>query len=300
MERIRLSNTLELSRIVYGMWRVGDDENTAPSHVQAKLEACLEQGITSIDQADIYGDYGAEAILGNCLVARPSLRDQLEIVTKCDIIAPAGRYSNARVKHYDTSAAHIHASVEHSLREMKTDRLDLLLIHRPDPLMDHNDTGAALDAVVKSGKVLNVGVSNFKPHDWNLLQSAMSTTLVTNQIEVSVLARDAFVNGDIAFFQQHAIHQMAWSPLGGGELFNTGNSSLGALQGVLKSVAERENVGIDAVACAWLLAHPSKLLPIMGTNNLNRIQHLSDAARVNLDRETWFEIYTAAQGCDVP
>ena len=132
MERVTLPGGLELSRIVYGMWRVGDDSDTSPSHIQAKIEACLAQGITTIDQADIYGGYTAEGLLGACFKAAPGLRDKCEIVTKCDIVAPAGRYESARVKHYDTSPDHIRASIDHSLTEMAIDHIDLLLIHRPD------------------------------------------------------------------------------------------------------------------------------------------------------------------------
>lgn len=300
MERIKLSETLEMSRIVYGMWRLGDDENTSPAHVQAKIESCLEQGITTLDQADIYGGYEAEAVLGNCFKEVPSLRDKVEIVTKCDIVAPAGRYSDARVKYYDTSAAHIKKSIDYSLSEMNIDVIDLLLIHRPDPFMDHHETGAALDEAVASGKVKNVGVSNFKPHDWNLLQSAMKNTLVTNQIEISVLERSSFTNGDIAFHQQHGVSPMAWSPLGGGRLFDGSDSSIVELRSTIKRIADANGVGMDAVAIAWILAHPAKILPVMGTNNLSRIGGFSDALKVDIDRETWFEIYTAAQGHEVP
>lgn len=187
MERVKLNDTLELSRIVYGMWRIGDESDTSPAHVQAKIDACLAQGITTMDQADIYGGYTAEAILGAAFQASPGLRDKVELVTKCDIVAPMGRYQSARVKHYNTSRTHILASVEHSLLDMKTDRIDLLLIHRPDPFMDHHETGKALDELVTSGKVRAVGVSNFKLNDWTLLQSAMSTKLCTNQVELSVL-----------------------------------------------------------------------------------------------------------------
>lgn len=135
MEKIALNDTLSLSRLIYGMWRLGDDENTSPAHVQAKIEACLAQNITTMDQADIYGGYEAEEILGKALAQAPSLRDKIEIVTKCDIIAPVGRHSHARVKYYDTSKTHITQSVEDSLRLMGIAHIDLLLIHRPDPMM---------------------------------------------------------------------------------------------------------------------------------------------------------------------
>lgn len=299
MQRLKLVSGFELSRIVYGMWRVGDDTDTSAAHVQAKIEACLQQGITTIDQADIYGEYTAETILGNSFKAAPDLRDKLELVTKCDIVAPCGRYSDARVKYYDTSASHIKKSVEISLQEMHTDRIDLLLIHRPDPFMDHNDTGRALDDLVQSGKVLHVGVSNFKRDDWELLQSAMSTKLATNQIELSVMATEGFVNGDVAFLQKHAVQPMAWSPLGGGALFDAANQETATLRATLARIADEQNTTADAVAVAWLLAHPSNIIPVMGTNNLGRIEKLSEAARVDIDRQTWFEIYTAANGAEV-
>ena len=296
MDRIQITDDLSFSRIVYGMWRLGDDTDTSPAHVQAKIEACLEQGITTMDQADIYGGYEAEEVLGNALRAAPQLKDQIEIVTKCDIIAPAGRYADARVKYYDTSRAHILASVDHSLRLMNIDRIDTLLIHRPDPMMDHLETGAALDEVVASGKVRSVGVSNFKLHDWTLLQSAMKTKLVTNQIELSVSAHEGFTNGNVAYLQERHVPIMAWSPLGGGSLM-TGS---GAVQDAMAAVANANGVDNAAVAVAWLLAHPANIVPVMGTNNLDRIKTLSDATKVKMDRQTWFELYTAALGNEVP
>ena len=295
MERMSLNNEVSLSRIVYGMWRLGDDENTSPEHVRAKIDASLDQGITSFDQADIYGGYEAEEILGNAL-SGSTLRNKMEIVTKCDIIAPVGRYANARVKYYDTSRAHIMASVDHSLRLMGIDHIDLLLIHRPDPLMDHHETGAALDEVIASGKVRSVGVSNFRPYDWELLQSAMKNQLVTNQIELSVLAHDSFVNGDVAFHQRIGTPLMAWSPLAGGALFS---GDYPDVMSALSKVASQNNVDETAVAIAWLLAHPSRILPVLGTNSLERIKGMSAALDVKMDRQTWYEIYTAALGREV-
>jgi len=296
LNRIDITKDLSFSRIVYGMWRLGDDKDTSVTHVQAKIEACLAQGITTMDQADIYGGYAAEEVLGNALKSAPALKDQIEIVTKCDIVAPMGRYSDARVKYYDTSRSHILASVDHSLRLMNIDKIDTLLIHRPDPMMNHHETGAALDEVVASGKVRSVGVSNFKLHDWTLLQSAMNTPLVTNQIELSLTAHHGFTNGDVAYLQERNVPIMAWSPLGGGTLM-TGK---GAVQDALGKVAAENGVDNSAVAVAWLLAHPANIAPVMGTNNISRIKALSDALKVKMDRETWFALYTAALGAEVP
>ncbi len=299
MDRIQITKDIAFSRIVYGMWRVGDDADTSPAHIQAKIETCLAQGITTIDQADIYGGYSAEALLGACLKQAPALRDQIEIVTKCDIVAPVGRYADARVKYYDTSADHIRRSIDTSLSEMATDRIDLLLIHRPDPLMDHNETGAALDEAVASGKVRAVGVSNFRPWDFSLLQSAMETPLATNQIEISLTAHEALVNGDLTFLQEHEIPPMAWSPLGGGALFDAANPATANLRKTLSRIAADHGVDEAAMATAWLLAHPSGILPVMGTNSLERIARLGEGLSVRIDRQTWFELYTAALGREV-
>jgi len=298
MQRIQISEALSVSRIVYGMWRIGDDSDTSASHIHAKLEACLEQGITTIDQADIYGGYQAEELLGNALRTAPGLRDKLEIVTKCDIIAPAGRHSGARVKYYDTSPDHILTSVDSSLKLMDIDHIDLLLIHRPDPLMDAGETGAALDGLVACGKVGHVGVSNFKLHDWTLLQSAMTTPLVTNQIELSLLAHEGFTNGDVAYMQERKTPIMAWSPLGGGAV--VAGAADTRLLTCLEGIAKLNDVDRAAVAVAWLLAHPANILPVMGTNTISRIRAFSDAFKVNMDRQTWFELYTAALGHEVP
>jgi predicted oxidoreductase len=295
MERISLGE-IEVSRLVYGMWRLGDDSDTSAAHVQAKIESCLAQGITTFDQADIYGGYSAEALLGAALRNAPHLRDRMEIVTKCDIVAPVGRHADARIKHYDTSAAHINASVDASLSDMVTDHIDLLLIHRPDPLMDHHETGAALDALVTSGKVRAVGVSNFRPWDVTLLQSGMTTPLVTNQIELSLVAHQGFTNGDVAFHQERGLPLMAWSPLAGGRLLAEASKELRAR---LTQIGADHSTDWGAAAVAWLLRHPARIIPVLGTNSLARIGTIATAMDIQIDRQTWFELYTLILGHEV-
>ena len=290
MERVNLSSSSSISRIIYGMWRLADDINTSSKHISNKVNLCLDQGITSFDQAAVYGLYSAEALFGEVLKVNPSLRHEIEIVSKCGIVNPSDRYAGVSVSHYDTSREHIFNSVDASLKNMATDYLDLLLIHRQDPFLDHHETGKALDDLIKSGKVKEVGVSNFKPWDFTLLQSAMKSHLVTNQIEMSLAATDSFTNGDLAFHQERATTIMAWSPLGGGKLMK----DKGILGKALKKIAVNQNVDIAAVAVAWLLAHPARICPVMGTNNLNRIAKISDAMNVKMDRESWFELYTAS------
>lgn len=295
-QRISFENDLSFSRLVYGMWRLVDDGDHGNAATQAKIEACLEQGITTIDQADIYGDYESEAAFGRMLASAPHLKDEIEVISKCDIRLISEKHPENRIKFYDTSANYITGQVENSLHLMGLETLDMLLLHRPDPLMDHHETGAVLDKLVSQGKIRAVGVSNFRPWDISLLQSAMQTPIQLNQIELSLLALDNFTNGDLAFCQEHHILPMAWSPLAGGQLFSDQNQ---ALQQVLASMAEQQKCSVSAVAIAWLLAHPSQIMPVMGSNDLERIKDFSAALSVEMDRQSWFELYTASLGHEV-
>ena len=297
MQRINLSDSLTVSRIIYGMWRITDDPDHSSKNIQSKIEACLDQGITTFDQADIYGGYSSETLLGNTLKQASHLRKDMEIITKCDIVAPIGIHSDKTVKHYDTSAQYINQSVERSLQEMAIEQIDLLLLHRPDPLMDAEETGNALDALINSGKVKAIGVSNFRPWDIQLLQSCTKNKLVTNQIEISLSQHNALNNGDLAHLQQHRIKPMAWSPLGGGKLLNDPTSPLNIK---LNAMAKIHSVQPAAIAIAWLLRHPAQILPIMGSNNIHRIKQFSEATKVTLEREAWFELLEAASGSPVP
>ncbi|MDC0109365.1 aldo/keto reductase [Amylibacter sp.] len=295
MKRIKINENIDFSQIIYGMWRLADGEINDAKSVTDKINLCLDQGITTFDQADIYGDYSAEAIFGVALKEDKSLRSKIEIVTKCGIVAPCGKYADVPVKYYDTSKKHIDASVNASLKNMNIDYIDMLLIHRPDPYMDHDETGQAFDTLIKSGKIGAVGVSNFKPYDWELLQSSMVNKLHTNQIELSLQSIDAFSNGDVAFHQKNASPIMAWSPLGGGKLMIESNQ----LTNKMDQIGSHYNVDRAAVAISFLLSHPANIIPIMGTNNIDRISRISDALKVKMDRITWFELYTAALGREV-
>ncbi len=300
MQTIQLAPQLPaFSRLVYGAWRMGDGVDISPQSAVRKIEICLDQGITTFDHADIYGGYRCEALFGEALKLAPAIKQKIQIVTKCDIMLKTDAFPDRRVKYYDTSAQHIRTSVDNSLMRLGIDVIDLLLIHRPDPFMDAAETGACLDALVGSGKVRAIGVSNFSPWDWQLLQSATRQTLVTNQIEISLLQREAFTDGRLAQAQQLKAPPMAWSPLAAGALMGSGDAALRLLP-ALQRIGQAFGVGADAVAVAWLLAHPAGILPILGTNNLGRMAKLSDCLKVKLDRETWYELWTLAAGQEVP
>lgn len=301
MNTITLPNSdVELSRLIYGVWRLADDVDTSSTQVRRKIDACLEQGITSFDHADIYGNYECEAVFGQALKAEPSLRKRMQLISKCDIALATDKFPQRKVTYYDTSAAYIQNSVENSLRRLNTDHLDLLLLHRPDPFMDPQETGPALDALIATGKVRAVGVSNFQPSDWRLLQSCMNEPLVTNQIELSVLERSAFIDGTLSNMQLDRLQPMAWSPLGGGQLFRNDNAAAMRVRPLLEELAAGHDHRADLAAFAWLLAHPAGILPVVGTNNIERIRTLSSALEIMIDRQQWFEIWTAAAGEAVP
>jgi predicted oxidoreductase len=303
MNRSTLPNGQTLSRMAYGVWRLSEAEDCSVNANLARIDSCLSQGITTFDHADIYGDYRCEALFGEAVKARPALRDQMEVVTKTDIMLLSKSWPDTRVKHYDTSAAHISASVERSLQRIGVEVIDLLLLHRPDPLMDADATAACLDRLVDSGKVRGVGVSNFMPWDVDLLQSRMKHRLQTNQIELGLLSLNAFIDGQLAYAQTHKLPVMAWSPLGGGRLYREAThhgTAAARLAHRLKELASASGVDESAVAIAWLMHHPAGVMPVMGSNRLDRIAQFSDATRVPMDRQTWYELYELANGHEVP
>lgn len=297
MQRVDVGPGLSFSRLAYGTWRLARDADTRPAAIAARLGACLDQGITTLDLADVYGGYTVESLVGAALASRPGLRERFEIISKCGIVNPVGRHAGHRVKHYDTSAAHIRAAVEASLSALRTDRLDLLLIHRPDPFMDHHETGAVLDALITEGKLCAVGVSNFRPWDTSLLQAGMRSPLVANQIEMSLAVTEPFTNGDLAGLQERTMLPMAWSPLGGGAVLGGDRPGLVAR---LTDYGAPAGADAAAVALAWLLHHPAGIVPVIGTNRIDRIAALARSVQVRLTREDWFDLYRLARGRDVP
>lgn len=275
MQSISIHPSLpDWSRIVYGTWRLADGSDTSTRVTEAKIRSALDVGITTFDHADIYGDYSCERIFGEAWrQLTPSERSKTQHITKCGICIKSDRFPDRRIKHYNTSPEYIERSVENSLKYLGLETIDVLLIHRPDPLMDALATGRILDTLVKSGKIRAAGVSNFAPHDIDLLQSAMETHLVTNQVEVSILSTDALTDGTFAHAGQKNMPIMAWSPLAGGRIWGDTEQAI-RVREVLGRIAKRCDVDIDAVALAWLLMHPTPIIPIIGTNHLGRIAKL--------------------------
>ncbi|WP_298445089.1 aldo/keto reductase family oxidoreductase [uncultured Ferrimonas sp.] len=297
MERLPLQG-LELSRYIAGYWRTLD-WNKTPTELLSYLEAHLDMGITSVDHADIYGDYQCEQAFGAALKRKPALRDDIELISKTGICLPGNKGYD--LPHYNTSAGHIVKQVEQSLANFGTDRLDLLLIHRPDPLMNADEVAYAFEQLKQAGKVLHFGVSNFSPSQFELLQSRLNVPLITNQLEISPLQLNPLHDGTLDHLQMQNIAPMAWSCLGGGRLFSPEDPQARRIRAELQTIASEVNVNsIDQVLYAWVLALPSKPLPILGTGKIERIQSALGAFDIELTREQWFRIWVAATGHNVP
>lgn len=284
------------SRFVMGYWRLMDWQ-LSPRQLVSFIEEHLDLGITTVDHADIYGGYLCEAAFGEALKLAPALRERMEIVTKCGI-ATTAKPEHA-LGHYITDADHIIKSAEQSLKNLATDRLDLLLIHRPDPLMDADEVAQAFLSLHQSGKVRHFGVSNFTPAQFTLLQSRLPFTLATNQVEISPVHQPLLLDGTLDQLQQLRIHPMAWSCLGGGRLFN--DEAFGPLRGELAAVAQELNAAtIEQVVYAWVMRLPSKPLPIIGSGKIERVRAATGAEELEMTRQQWFRIRKAALGYDVP
>jgi predicted oxidoreductase len=290
---------LKISRISAGMWRLKEWEKSQ-ADLHKFVEECISLGVTTFDHADIYGDYGCERIFGKLFEENHSLREKMELVTKCGICLKSENKPGHRVTHYNLTADHIITSVNQSLVNLNTDYIDLLLIHRPSPVMNADDTAAGLRKVVESGKVRNVGVSNFRPDQFSLLQSRLDIPLVTNQVEFSVLHTDPVYDGTFEQLQNLRTNPMIWSPFGGGNLFTGSGSRVRRIQKVLQKLSEKYDSEIDILALAWVLKHPVRPFPVLGTGKPERIRKAVKANQLELDLQDWFLILEASNGEPVP
>lgn len=292
MQNIKLhSNGPELSRIIVGAWRW---TNESTEQIAELIQTSLDAGINTFDHADIYGNYSCEESFGNALRANASLRNKISLITKFGIKLLSDKRPAHAIKHYDTSVEHIVWSVENSLKMLNTDRIDLLLIHRPDPLLNPTEVAEAFSKLKQQGKVLNFGVSNFTTSQFEMLQSYLSFPLVTNQIELSLFKHDPFFNGTTDTLMKHNVKPLAWSPLGGGKFFEDER-----VKGLLNHLASEYKASVTQILLAWLLKHPSGVLPILGTTKPERVIEGAGALTVNLSRQHWFELLKAATGKDV-
>jgi len=283
---------ISLSPLAAGCWRLAKQSAGQLTSVRSFIESSLSLGITTFDHADIYGGGEAEKLFGAALGQQPSLREHIQLVTKCGIstIKTHGKES----LHLNTSKNHIISRVDSSLRALQTDYLDVLLLHRPDYLTPVEEVAEAFSDLRSLGKVRAFGVSNFSTWQYDELQSVLPSKLVTNQIELSVAKHAALVDGRLAHSRKNGFAVMAWSPLSGGALLRGSTANLQDLHSAMRRIASRYDVALATVAIAWLLQLPYRIVPILGTLDPEKLKQGAAAVKLKMDRTDWYAILAAA------
>jgi predicted oxidoreductase len=286
-----------ISSMAWGMWRFA---GRSVSEARALVEAALESGITLLDTADIYGFDGsrgfgdAETLLGQVFAESPALRDRMVLATKGGIMPPLP---------YDSSPAYLEAALDASLRRMGIPRVDLYQIHRPDILTHPHEIAKFAEKAYALGKIGAFGVSNFTPAQTRTLQALMPAhgiPLSTIQPEISPLELSAIQDRTLDIAMQHDLAPMAWSPLGGGRIANPTNARETAVAAALDSVANAQGVSRTATAYSWIMAHPARPIPIVGSQHVDRIREAADAYKISWSRETWYAVLVASRGEKLP
>lgn len=277
--------------MTWGVW----GKNLDKKQMVELMNSCLVSGITTFDHADIYGGYTTEAAFGNAFGESQIKREEIQLISKCGIQLPTEKRS-AKIHHYDYSKSHIIWSAEQSLKNLKTDYLDLLLLHRPSPLMRVDEIAEAIEKLKTEGKILDFGVSNFTPGQTDLIQT--KTKINYNQIEFSITHFEAMLDGSLDHMQLHGIKPMCWSPLG--SVFKKSDEKSIRIKRLAVQLSLKYNVEIDVLFLAWILKHPSGILPVFGTADTIRIANLMKAATIEMELEDWFSFWTASAGNPIP
>ncbi|TRL30078.1 oxidoreductase [Staphylococcus chromogenes] len=302
MKKVSINQHVSYSQIIQGFYRA-DKWNMSKQELNTFIHQLVENGITTMDHADIYGHYTIEKMFGDALNLSPELKSQIEIVTKCGIVQPNTIFPDQTEYRYDVSKKHIKRSVERSLNNLQVDVIDTLLIHRPSPLMKPCEITEALQELVEEGKVKSFGVSNFRRSQYELLNECLKDDrfhIAVNQVEISPYHLNAFHDGTIDDMYKDQVKIMAWGPFAGGRLFDSSDKVAKRVLPVLKQIASSQQTSVEAIVIAWFMKHPASILPILGTQHMTRVQQAIKGLEIQLSDQEWFDIYTAAQGYDIP
>lgn len=284
------------SKIISGVMTWGvSGKQLSKSQMQSTINHCVDIGITTFDHADIYGGYTTEAEFGNAFKDSGISRDAIQFISKCGIQYMSDNRNN-KVKHYDYSKDYIIWSVEQSLKNLQTEYLDLLLLHRPSPLMQPDDIAEAITALKIQGKIKDFGVSNFTPSQMEML--SLRGDIAVNQIEFSLTAHSAMHDGTLDYMLTNTIQPMAWSPLGA--VLREDTAQTRRIHKQLGALLDKYNATEDQLLLAWILKHPADIIPVVGTTNTTRLQQAYNATKIDMELEDWFLILVACQGHKVP
>ena len=275
----------------WGIW----DKNLNTKEMENMIHLCVENKITTFDHADIYGDYTTEADFGKALVSSKIDRTKIQLISKCGIQMVTKNRNNS-IKHYEYSKDYIIWSVENSLKNLATDYLDVLLLHRPSPLMQADEIAEAVAKLKSEGKIVDFGLSNFTASQTELIRQ--KTKVCFNQIQFSATHHEAMLDGSLDYMQTHGIRPMSWNPLG--SVFREDNEQTRRMKKLLAQLVAKYGVGSDTILLSWILQHPAKVIPIAGTVNVARIQALMKATELPLEKEDWFAIWSGSMGKNVP
>ncbi len=288
----------KFSRIIQGCMTWGKwGKQLSEDQMIGLMKYCIKQGITTFDHADIYGDYSTEEDFGNAFAKANIDRSTIQLISKCGIQYLENARPENKVKHYEYTAKYIIWSAERSLRLLQTEYLDLLLIHRPSPLMEADEIQKAVEQLKNDGKIKAFGVSNFTPMQTDLISTKSNVSV--NQVEYSLTQHSAMHNGSLDHMQIHKITPMSWSPLG--SVFREEDTEqTQRIKKVLARMTEKYNATEDQLLLAWILKHPSRVHPVIGTTNEDRISNAVKATKIALDLQDWFELLVASQGHKVP
>jgi predicted oxidoreductase len=276
----------------WGVW----DKNLTTKEMENMIQICIENKITTFDHADIYGSYTTEADFGKAFHASKISREKLQIITKCGIQMIAEKRPENKIKHYEYSKEYIIWSVEESLKKLKTDFIDVFLLHRPSPLMQADEIAEAVEKLKSEGKIIDFGLSNFTSSQTELIRS--KTEVSFNQVQFSATHYEAMIDGSLDYMQTHGIRPLSWNPLG--TVFREDTKKTRRLKKLLSELVQKYSFGSDTLLLAWILKHPAGVVPIAGTVNIARIQSLMKAVELEMDKEDWFAIWTESMGDDVP
>lgn len=290
----------QFSELVQGYWRLMDWNMSAQERLSF-LKKHIELGVTTVDHADIYGNYECDRLFGEAVALDKSVRDQIEIVTKCNIMLCGDKTPERKVNHYNSSKEHIIASAENSLKNLQVDNIDVLLLHRADVLMNADEVAEAFAKLKADGKVNHFGVSNFTPRGFELLQSRLDAPLVTNQVEINPLNFEVAHDGTLDLMQTVRTRPMAWSCLGGGSIFTGSTEQAERVRSELELLKEELGAtSIDQVIYAWVRKLPSNPLPIIGSGKIERVEAAVESLKLEMTNEQWYRVWIASKGHGVP
>lgn len=271
--------------------------NYNKTELEQFIDGCLDLGVDEFDHADIYGGHTTEAEFGEVLAIRPDLKNKVKLTTKCGIAFPSDQRPKIGIKHYDSSREYISQSIDQSLQSLRVDKIDTFLIHRPDYLTNFEEVAEAISNAKQAGKIINFGVSNFLTHQLDILTEYVE--VVTNQIEISITHLTPFEDGSLNQLLHKNIQPTAWSPLGGGQIFEGNDEQSLRIRKTLEELAEVHNATHDQLLLAFLRKHPAGIIPVLGTSKVSRVKTALDAMSIELSHEDWYRLWTSSTGEEV-